>query len=184
MHSCHPVHSLLYFKLNPLKNEPEFNSKNLFPSHEMFNPPGGQKLWNWNFAWKWEFDNFVDNGLEAGWEEGGGLKKWGEALEPDPRADIAHNHDFFSCTKKIFNFWNSNFLKFEKIVKDETFFLPRCWCCSLSWYSSGSSRSPSSSQAGEISSKGAFLNLILWTTCVAKVPLLIAWLTLWCFETF
>ena len=21
---------------------------------------------------------------------GGGLKKWGEALEPDPRADIAH----------------------------------------------------------------------------------------------
>ena len=32
---------------------------------------------------------------------GGGLKKWGEALEPDPRADIAHKT---SSEQEIFNF--------------------------------------------------------------------------------
>ena len=48
-----------------------------------------------------KFDNFVDNGLEAG--DGGGGGRPEEEMgprQPDPRADIAHNHDFFSCTKK------------------------------------------------------------------------------------
>ena len=35
---------------------------------------------------------------------GGGLKKWGEALEPDPRADIAHKT---SSEQEIFKTFNS-----------------------------------------------------------------------------
>ena len=50
-----------------------------------------------------KFDNFVDNGLEAG-DGGGRPEEEMGPRQPDPRADIAHNHDFFSCTKKIFNF--------------------------------------------------------------------------------
>ena len=68
-----------------------------------------------------KFDNFVDNSLEAGDVGGGRPEEEMGPRQPDPRADIAHNHDFFSCTKKIFNFWNLNFQKFEKIMKGETF---------------------------------------------------------------
>ena len=49
--------------------------------------------------------------------------------------------------------------------------LLRCWCSSSSWYSCGSSRSQSSSQAGEISSKGDFKNTFVLKNSWAEISL-------------
>ena len=63
-----------------------------------------------------KFDNFVDNGLEAG-DGGGRPEEEMGPRQPDPRADIAHNHDFFSCTKKSLIFEIQIFRNSRKLWK-------------------------------------------------------------------
>ena len=51
-------------------------------------------------------------------------------------------------------------ISLSKLLKSKL--LTRCWCSSSSWSFSGSSRSQSSSQAGETSSKGACCNFYIY----------------------
>ena len=67
-----------------------------------------------------KFDNFVDNGLEAG-DGGGEAWRRNGASAARPPGGYCAQPRFLLLHKKIFNFLNSIFLKFEKIFKDETF---------------------------------------------------------------